>query len=129
VDAGMEADTALRTEYDPLLAKLMVHADDRGAAVARLRRALDETMIGGLQTDAGFLRWLVDEPSFVAGDYDTGFIDRLWRNGPALSTEEREMAAAAAVAARDGSDPVRPRTWRPGPSAWGQLARREGLRG
>ena len=61
VDAGIEADTDLRPEYDPLLAKLMVHADDRPAAIHRLRRALDETLIGGLQTDAGFLRWLVDD--------------------------------------------------------------------
>ena len=129
VDAGMEADTDLRTEYDPLLAKLMVHADDRAAAVARLRRALDETLIGGLQTDAGFLRWLVDEPSFVAGDYDTGLIGRVWGNGPALSAEEREMVAAAAVAARETSEAAPAGAAdQPSGSAWGQLARREGLR-
>ncbi|HSJ00717.1 MAG TPA: biotin carboxylase N-terminal domain-containing protein [Patescibacteria group bacterium] len=129
VDAGMEADTDLRTEYDPLLAKLMVHADDRPAAIARLRRALDETLIGGLQTDAGFLRWLVDEPSFVGGDYDTGFIDRVWRDGPALSSEEREMVAAAAVAARATPETApAPTSSAPTGSAWGQLARREGLR-
>jgi acetyl/propionyl-CoA carboxylase alpha subunit len=129
VDSGMEADTDLRTEYDPLLAKLMVHADDRPAAVARLRRALDETLIGGLQTDAGFLRWLVDEPSFVAGDYDTGFIGDVWGKGPPLSEAERGMAASAAVAARRDPDtaPARVDT-RPTGSAWGQLARREGLR-
>jgi acetyl/propionyl-CoA carboxylase alpha subunit len=129
VDAGMEADTDLRTEYDPLLAKLMVHGADRAAAVARLRRALDETLIGGLQTDAGFLRWLVDEPSFVAGDYDTGFIGRVWADGPALSAEEGAMVAAAAVAAREASAAAPTRTAaRPTGSAWGQLARREGLR-
>ena len=49
-------------EYDLLLAKLMVHAHDRPAAVARLRRALDETLVGGLQTDLGF-HWLVDHPA------------------------------------------------------------------
>ena len=130
VDAGMEADTDLRTEYDPLLAKLMVHADDRAAAVARLRRALDETMIGGLQTDAGFLRWLVDEPSFVAGDYDTGFIGSVWGDGPKLSAEERAMVAAAAVAARTTPEAAPPGKADPRTgSAWGRLARREGLRG
>ena len=129
VDGGMEADTDLRTEYDPLLAKLMVHAEDRPAAVARLRRALDETLIGGLQTDAGFLRWLVDEPSFVAGDYDTGFIGDIWRDGPPLSAEERTMAASAAVAARRAPDPgPASAETRPTGSAWGRLARREGLR-
>jgi len=132
VDGGMEADTELRTEYDPLLAKLMVHADDRPSAVARLRRALDETMIGGLQTDAGFLRWLVDEPSFAAGDYDTGFIGARWGSGgPALSDEERGMVAAAAVAARSTAS-ARVSTTRVTPdhrpSAWGRLARNEALR-
>jgi acetyl-CoA/propionyl-CoA carboxylase biotin carboxyl carrier protein len=130
VDAGMEADTDLRTEYDPLLAKLMVHADDRAAAVARLRRALDETLIGGLQTDAGFLRWLVDQPAFVAGDYDTGFIGREWGDGPDLTPEERSMVASAATAARETSEADGGRTPAPNPtgSAWGQLARREALR-
>ena len=129
VDGGMEADTDLRTEYDPLLAKLMVHADDRPAAVARLRRALDETLIGGLQTDAGFLRWLVDEPAFVAGDYDTGFIERAWGRGPALTAEERSMVASAAVAAREASSGLPGRmVARRSTSAWGQLARREALR-
>ena len=41
--------------------------DDRPAAIARLRRALDETLIGGVQTDHGFLRWLVDEPGLRRG--------------------------------------------------------------
>jgi len=130
VDAGMEADTDLRTEYDPLLAKLMVHADDRAAAVARLRRALDETLIGGLQTDAGFLRWLVDEPSFTAGDYDTGFIGRAWGDGPALIPEERTLVATAAVAARMAAPtgPTSSEVTRPAGSDWGRLARREALR-
>ena len=129
VDSGMEADTDLRTEYDPLLAKLMVHADDRPAAVARLRRALDETLIGGLQTDAGFLRWLVDEPAFVAGDYDTGFIERAWGRGPALTAEERSMVASAAVAAREASSGLPGRmVARRSTSAWAQMARREALR-
>ena len=78
IDAGIEADTDLRPEYDPLLAKLMVHAEDRASAIDRLRRALDETIVGGVQTDAGFLRWLVDDEAFVDGDYDTSLIGQRW---------------------------------------------------
>jgi acetyl-CoA/propionyl-CoA carboxylase biotin carboxyl carrier protein len=128
VDAGIEADTDLRPEYDPLLAKLMVHADDRTAAVARLRRALDETMIGGLQTDAGFFRWLVDEPSFEEGGYDTSLIPERWGRGPDLTADETAIVAAAARGARL-SAPAR--TTAAGvlhDTAWGRLARREGLR-
>jgi acetyl/propionyl-CoA carboxylase alpha subunit len=128
VDAGIEADTDLRTEYDPLLVKLMVHADDRPAAVARLRRALDETRIGGLQTDAGFLRWLVDDDPFVAGDYDTGFIEERWRNGPHATEEERGLAATVAATARRISGSATPYAPPPAASVWGIAARREGLR-
>jgi acetyl/propionyl-CoA carboxylase alpha subunit len=129
VDAGIEAETDLRTEYDPLLVKLLVHADDRPAAVARLRRALDETRIGGLQTDAGFLRWLLDDEAFVAGDYETGFIEERWRNGPQATEDERGMAATVAAAARQASGAATSVAPPPAASAWSIAARREGLRG
>ena len=128
VDAGMEADTDLRPEYDPLLAKIIVHADDRPAAIARLRRALDECRIGGLQTDAGFLLWLVDEAAFVAGEYDTGFIGERWRNGPPLTDEDRSLAAAAATMARASATSAAPVAAPVAGSAWAVAARRDGLR-
>ena len=128
VDAGVEADTDLPSEYDPLLAKVLVHAADRSSAIARLRRALDETLIGGVQTDAGFHRWLVDHPGFAAGRYDTSFVESEWGHGPPIGREERAQAATAAIEAR------RADTTRPPPSpdgagsAWGRLAREEALR-
>jgi acetyl-CoA/propionyl-CoA carboxylase biotin carboxyl carrier protein len=130
VDAGVAADTALPVEYDPLLAKLMVHAEDRPRAVARLRRALGETVIGGIQTDLSFLRWLVEDEGFVAGSYDTGIVDGAWGDGPALSAEERSLAAAIAGQARR-----RPSAgWAAAPlgshsaeTAWQRLARREAV--
>jgi acetyl/propionyl-CoA carboxylase alpha subunit len=131
VDAGVVADTDLRPEYDPLLAKLMVHAFDRPAAVERLRRALDETLIGGVQTDAGFLRWLVDDDAFVAGEYDTGLIPDRWGEGPPLTADEAGLVAVAAgnarAAAKSGRADAHPTGSNDG-SAWGQAARREALR-
>ena len=130
VDAGIEADTDLQPEYDPLLAKLMVLAEDRPSAIDRLRRALDETLVGGLQTDAGFLRWLVDDPAFVRGDYDTGLIAERWSVGRQLTSEEASMAATAALAARLGTAaPGAPLAVDvPEGSAWGRAARHEALR-
>ena len=130
VDAAIEADTDLRTEYDPLLAKVMVHAPDRPAAVARLRRALDETLIGGVQTDAGFLRWLVDDPAFAEGSYDTSLIAQRWGDGPPLGPDEAALAAFAALGGRMEGRAAPPATLTPETgSAWGRLGRHEALRG
>jgi acetyl/propionyl-CoA carboxylase alpha subunit len=107
VDAGVEAGTELPTAYDPLLAKLLVHAPDREAAVARLRRALDETVVSGVPTTLGFHRWLVDQPAFVEGRYDTRLVADTWADGPPLAAEDRQLAGAVVAAARAaaGSSP------------------------
>jgi acetyl/propionyl-CoA carboxylase alpha subunit len=130
VDAGVETDTALPSEYDPLLAKLLVHGADREAAIARLRRALDETLIGGVQTDAGFARWLVDDEAFARGDYDTSLVEERWGAGPQLTDEERRLAALAAVVGREvraGAPLARARAT-VDESAWARRARWEALR-
>jgi acetyl/propionyl-CoA carboxylase alpha subunit len=129
VDTATEAGMPLPAEYDPLLAKLMVHAEDRPAAVDRLRRALDETVIGGLQTDAGFLTWLARSAPFVDGAYDTGFIARHWVDGPELTPDEHAAAAAAALEARRSNASAGSWAAVPEPgSAWGAAARRDALR-
>jgi acetyl/propionyl-CoA carboxylase alpha subunit len=129
VDAAVKPGLELTPEYDPLLGKLMVHAADRPAMVARLRRALDETLIGGLQTDLGFHRWLVDQPAFVDGGYDTGLVADLWGSGPALAPAMAELAGTAALAARESAPATAAATHgRDGASAWARSARRDALR-
>jgi acetyl/propionyl-CoA carboxylase alpha subunit len=143
VDAAVKPGLELPPEYDPLLAKVMVHATDRPAAIARLRRALDETAVGGVQTDLGFHRWLVDEPGFAAGEYDTSLIAERWREGPPVTPGEAGLAALAALEARrDGATPsgrhgmrrapVRSGDGRaavaPGESGWARLGREEAIR-
>jgi len=131
VDAGVEAAAPLPIEYDPLLAKLLVHADDRPAALARLSRALDETIVGGLQTDLSFLRWLVDEPGFAAGAYDTGLVAERWAGGPDLADDERALAARAALEARNGAETATAGTPRSAgiqpTSGWAAQARAEAV--
>ena len=65
VDAGIEADTDLPTEYDPLLAKLMVHAADRAAAVATAPPRAGRDADRGLQTDAASIDGWSTSPAFV----------------------------------------------------------------
>ncbi|MEO6058367.1 MAG: biotin carboxylase N-terminal domain-containing protein, partial [Candidatus Limnocylindria bacterium] len=107
VDHAVIPGAELAPEYDPLLAKVMVHAADRPAALARLRRALDEMVIGGLQTDLGFHRWLVDEPGFAGGEYHTGLIPDRWGDaGPPLDATDASLAALLATHARETATAV-----------------------
>jgi acetyl/propionyl-CoA carboxylase alpha subunit len=127
VDAGVEAETELPQAYDPLLAKLLVHADDRPAAVDRLRRALDETLIGGVQTGLGFHRWLVDDQAFISGDYHTGLVSERWCDGPELAVADLSLAGSAAAFARAQLTGIRPGRTVDAGSAWGRQGRREAV--
>ena len=76
LDAGVRPGDAVTPYYDPLLAKLIVWGKDRPEAVTRLRAALDEFVLLGLDTNLPFLRRLVVSSDFVAAKLDTGLIAR-----------------------------------------------------
>jgi acetyl/propionyl-CoA carboxylase alpha subunit len=96
VDSALEAGERVPPDYDPLIAKLMVHAGDRLAAIDRLRRALDEIEVGGVQTTLPFDRFVVRHAAFQAGELSTGFVADHW-DGPAdrAITVRRALMAAA----------------------------------
>ncbi len=75
VDGGLEAGDEVSVHYDPIVAKLIVHAADRAAAVARLRAAVDDFAVLGLTTNLGLLRAIANDPSFAAGATHTGFLE------------------------------------------------------
>jgi acetyl-CoA carboxylase biotin carboxylase subunit len=66
--------------YDSLLAKLIVHAEDRESARRRLRRALQEFVIEGIKSNLDFHRRLVEHPDFIEGRLDTHFLERFSRD-------------------------------------------------
>jgi acetyl/propionyl-CoA carboxylase alpha subunit len=104
VDSGVEEGSVVSPDYDPLLAKLMVVADDRRAAIARLARALEEFEVAGLQTTLPFHRWLVDQPGFVDGkDLSTDFVARHWQPAELVSVA---ALRASELAARAGAGSV-----------------------
>ncbi|MDT0450409.1 acetyl/propionyl/methylcrotonyl-CoA carboxylase subunit alpha [Streptomyces hesseae] len=76
VDSGLVAGAEVGTSYDPMLAKIVAHGPDRATALRRLRAALAETVVLGVDTNVGFLRRLLAHPSVVSGDLDTGLVDR-----------------------------------------------------
>jgi len=82
-------------EYDPLLAKLAVWAPTRESATARMIRALREYDVGGIHTNIGFFRQILEDPVFRSGDLHTGFIDEFFaRTTPPRAPAELEAVAA-----------------------------------
>ena len=94
IDTGVEQGGEVTVHYDPMIAKLIVHAATREEALAGLVAALDRTEVDGVTTNRGFLARLAAHPAFVGGEVDTGFIAR-----HEASLFETEPAGADIVAA------------------------------
>src|SRR5436305_5084320 len=90
-------------EYDPLLAKLAVWAGTRGEAVDRMVRALREYDVGGIRTNIGFFRQILEDPEFRAANLHTGFIEEFFARHRAAAAPDDMNAVAALVAALHSS--------------------------
>ncbi|WP_242901191.1 acetyl-CoA carboxylase biotin carboxylase subunit [Actinomadura terrae] len=77
IDAGYAEGNTVTSYYDPLLAKLCVHGDDRDHALRRARAAVAAFRIEGVRTNLPFLAELLDHPEFIGGAYDTGIVPRM----------------------------------------------------
>jgi len=77
VDTHVYAGYVVPPNYDSMIAKVIVHDVDRPAAIRRARRCLDEMVIEGPRTNIPFLRRIINNPDFIRGDFDTGFVGRL----------------------------------------------------
>ena len=102
-DGGAYPGCEISSYYDPLISKLCVWAPTRERAVARMRRALSEYIVTGIRTNLAFHEKLFTHPDFVAGNYDTGFIERnkeALLGYPLVPDADREaVAVAVAIAA------------------------------
>jgi 3-methylcrotonyl-CoA carboxylase alpha subunit len=76
VETGVRPGDTVTAFYDPMIAKIIAHGDDRAGARARLARALADTAVLGVTTNLGFLARIVADADFAAGAVDTGFIER-----------------------------------------------------
>ncbi|MEE1753732.1 acetyl/propionyl/methylcrotonyl-CoA carboxylase subunit alpha [Streptomyces sp. SP18CS02] len=104
-DSGLSEGTEVGSLYDPMLSKVIVHAQDRPAALRRLRAALADTVTLGVPTNAGFLRRLLAHPDVVSGDLDTGLVERDAQSLVPDGIPDEVYEAAAAVR----QDRLRPR--------------------
>jgi acetyl-CoA carboxylase biotin carboxylase subunit len=79
---GVRVETALYdgyrvpVHYDPLIAKVIAHADERGAAIRRAKAALREYLVDGIKTNIALHLQILDDPEFVAGQFSTDFLKR-----------------------------------------------------
>ncbi|WP_292041458.1 MULTISPECIES: acetyl/propionyl/methylcrotonyl-CoA carboxylase subunit alpha [unclassified Brevundimonas] len=105
VDTGVEEGAEISPHYDPMIAKLIVHADTREEAIADLRYALDEGECGPLITNAGFLYRVLGDEQFASGTVDTGLIGRKLEEltaRPEPSVEGLQLAAAVLIGGGPG---------------------------
>ncbi|HEY0931957.1 MAG TPA: acetyl-CoA carboxylase biotin carboxylase subunit [Gemmatimonas sp.] len=141
-DGGIEAGSVVGLHYDPMLAKLIVHAPTRELAISRMRRALLELTIDGIESSRAFHLRVMDDAEFQRGDITIQWLEQRLGTltGPHTDPETLRLAAIAAAlvaheersagrvsapaAAAAGNTVVRDVP----PSAWAALARREGLR-
>jgi acetyl-CoA carboxylase biotin carboxylase subunit len=77
VDTGLYSGYCIPSEYDSMIAKVIVHAPDREAALRKMSAALDEMVILGVETNLDFQYQIIKNPVFAAGEADTGFIENL----------------------------------------------------
>ena len=104
VDAGVVEGSDVPVHYDPMIAKVIAHAETRAGAIDRMRAALSEFRILGLPTNIAFLIAVIDSPAFRAGTVDTAYLDE---DGASLAAplSVAPAALAAAVAHEDAVPP------------------------
>ena len=129
-DSGVYEGFEVPMFYDPLISKLVVHAESREAAIARMLRAVSEYKVTGIKTTLPFFDRALRHPKFIEGDYDTGFVGRLQaeKDDRARATEiAMAVAAIAAYQARRQSRSVKTEGSSSSSSLWWRLGNRDAV--
>ncbi len=122
-DSGVDAFSEIPIHYDPMISKLCAWGATREEAIARMDRALSEYQIEGIRTNIAFHRWVMRNPAFREGRYDTHFIDNefepeVLKSAPPAEMREAILAAAAAVAGEERPAQQRGESGTQGLSPW-----------
>ena len=98
VDSGVRQDQAVTAAFDPMIAKIICHGATRDEAIARSARALQDTVLLGLTTNARYLTRVLRHPEFMEGLADTGMLARCAEDlRDIVREEDTDLAIAAAV--------------------------------
>ena len=132
-DGGVNAGYEVPVFYDSLIAKLIAAGGTRAEAIARMRRALSEYQVLGIRTTIPFFLWLMRQPDYEAGRYDTTYLDALLasRRGETFSElDDGDEELVAVAAALDAHMRASTATSQDGEAAslWVRTARREAIR-
>ena len=84
IDTAIYSGYVIPSQYDSLIAKLIVHGADRTEAITKMQRALDEFIIEGIHTTIPFHKKVVSSPEFMTGNYDTNYVQKI--NGDTQKT-------------------------------------------
>ncbi|MCB9176373.1 MAG: acetyl-CoA carboxylase biotin carboxylase subunit [Caldilineae bacterium] len=132
VDSAIFEGAEVSLYYDPMLAKLIVSAESRPEAILRMRRALDEYRIAGVKTSIPLHQHLVNTTQFIAGNYDTGYLEssfEMLHDTDREADRERVAAIVATLLAHQRRGEVINRLAPAGgPSEWKLSGRRAALR-
>jgi len=98
VDDGFEEGMDIPIYYDPMLAKLIVHAPTRAKAIAKMQRAIAEYTITGVENTLAFGNFVMQHPAFTSGNFDTHFVKKHFTPQVLQQSTKQEMAIAVAMA-------------------------------
>ena len=136
-DSGVYEGWTVPLDYDPMLSKLIAFGATREQARTRLLRALNEYFVGGIRTNLALFRRILRDDRFVAGNLDTGFLDRMLGNGFRATTDGNDdlriIATVAAALFQNNGNGAKAKNHAPAAprptSKWKQSGREEALRG
>ena len=100
VDDGFEQGMDIPIYYDPMIAKLIVHAENREAAIEKMLRAIKEYEITGVTTTLGFCEFALKHEAFVKGDFDTHFVKKYFEPEMLQKHNDDELEIAAIIGAK-----------------------------
>ena len=98
VDDGLEEGMDIPIYYDPMIAKLIVHGQNRQQAIARMTKAIQDYDIVGVETTLSFCEFAINHQAFVSGKFDTHFVDLYFKEPKKLLSSSKNQIEAGMVA-------------------------------
>jgi propionyl-CoA carboxylase alpha chain len=100
IDDGYEEGMTIPVYYDPMIAKLVTHGKDRNEAIEKMKTAIGDYKIEGIATTLPFGKFVFEHEAFLAGKFDTQFIQKYYRPAELLEVKQKNAELAAIVALR-----------------------------